>query len=1105
MAKFGLFKSGSGGCSESCRKRRNKEVSHFNKNLVSFWVCVWLLSGAVLVSAQSPVQVPEVVNLNQSEAHTALLEAGLVVGGITQESHPTTSAGIVLSQEPAANATVDAGSPVTIVVSVGITPITVDFSGRITFVDRDPTSKFEVGDIIEGSYTFDTSTPEEAFTADRPNEGRYFGGLSFFSVMIRTKGFHWQFGSNPCRVGCRNTNDRIQTFNDIDQGGGQFDDQMFVASSTPISVSPVEGNIPTFMEVNFFRTRQTVPPFPNMLEDDAVPNSPLIFDDALLFLAYGDPGDNQLITSVNWEPLDLVPVPYVVGTTQEEAEATIQAVGLIPGTITTQTNSSVPVGHVISQNPTPTVFHEQVLGSEINFGFFSNIGPFTHQVGADQFTLSQDSMIDGLQWYGHFNGIDIDPGVVALDFDISFFSETNGLPDKTPIYKQTASARIRDTGMVVSGSPQAGRKIYEFVADGIPPFSVTAGQTVWISIAESDDSTEAVGGTQWLWNFSPFTADDTKAFRLTSTDPDFEIEDWELSTQLGQLAFSLLGSVKVPDGSTVDLVVSLGAELITVPDVGGLLQAEAEDVIGIGGLMVGTIDFESSDQVPAGTVIRQDPPAGTEVEAGTKINLVISSGLPPQITVPNVVEQAQATAESLIRDAGLVVGIITFESSDTVPVGSVIRQTPNAGTEVAENQEVHLVLSSGGMPVFLQSPNQPGQFVIEAENFSSREGSDARDWLVVPSESSGVPSEFLNFRGSGYIQALPDSVVGSDPLAPPFVDYKICIQQPGTYRLFARWDSINDQSDTFYASVVEIKDGTGGSIADWYRYVKIPDDRNFATEGWFGNGGFEQTNSPFSNGEAPVVWEFLNPGIHTLRLDMREDGAAIDALVFQLSNLTSPAGDGPDVTPIGILEDCQITPTGPDLSITTLDKNQLKYDGQTLSVSGSIGAILKNNGNEPIASSFDLLFFEDRNENQTFDQGVDENLGFLTVSDGLGPGETLSVTTALSGTVLFSGNVIWGFVDSQNVVVEANENNNFTNCGKFCLLEDSPDNGPVTWRVEDGGNGHTYQAVLVPGPEGINWTDANAAAESLGNGWHLATITSQEENDFIFSLVTGKT
>jgi hypothetical protein len=54
----------------------------------------------------------------------------------------------------------------------------------------------------------------------------------------------------------------------------------------------------------------------------------------------------------------------------------------------------------------------------------------------------------------------------------------------------------------------------------------------------------------------------------------------------------------------------------------------------------------------------------------------------------------------------------------------------------------------------------------------------------------------------------------------------------------------------------------------------------------------------------------------------------------------------------------------------------------------------------------------------------------------------------------------------------------------------------LQWQVSDGGNGHFYQ--LVSAPAGINWNDANTAAEDLGG--YLATITSAAENEFVYAL-----
>lgn len=56
----------------------------------------------------------------------------------------------------------------------------------------------------------------------------------------------------------------------------------------------------------------------------------------------------------------------------------------------------------------------------------------------------------------------------------------------------------------------------------------------------------------------------------------------------------------------------------------------------------------------------------------------------------------------------------------------------------------------------------------------------------------------------------------------------------------------------------------------------------------------------------------------------------------------------------------------------------------------------------------------------------------------------------------------------------------------------------VEWPVAEGGNGHFYQAILVP--DRILWEDADTAAASLGG--YLATSGSAAENAFLFSLVT---
>src|SRR5207302_756551 len=141
---------------------------------------------------------------------------------------------------------------------------------------------------------------------------------------------------------------------------------------------------------------------------------------------------------------------------------------------------------------------------------------------------------------------------------------------------------------------------------------------------------------------------------------------------------------------------------VLVPNVVGQMQAAATSAIIGAGLTLGTVTMQSSTTVASGNERKQGPAAGTSVANGSAVNLVVSSG-PAQVAVPNVVGQTQAAATSAISGAGLTVGTVTMQSSTTVASGSVISESPTAGTMVAVGSAVSLVVSSG--PAQVAVPN----------------------------------------------------------------------------------------------------------------------------------------------------------------------------------------------------------------------------------------------------------------------------------------------------------------------------------------------------------------------------------------------------------------
>jgi PASTA domain-containing protein len=137
-----------------------------------------------------------------------------------------------------------------------------------------------------------------------------------------------------------------------------------------------------------------------------------------------------------------------------------------------------------------------------------------------------------------------------------------------------------------------------------------------------------------------------------------------------------------------------GASMVAVPNVVGSTQAAATTSITGAGLTVGAVTMQSSSTATSGTVISENPAAAASVTKGSAVALVVSSG-PAMVAVPNVVGNTQAAATTAITGAGLTLGTVTMQSSNTVTSGNVISESPAAATSVASGSAVALVVSTG--------------------------------------------------------------------------------------------------------------------------------------------------------------------------------------------------------------------------------------------------------------------------------------------------------------------------------------------------------------------------------------------------------------------------
>ncbi|MBD1539887.1 serine/threonine protein kinase [Arthrobacter sp. S13_S34] len=173
----------------------------------------------------------------------------------------------------------------------------------------------------------------------------------------------------------------------------------------------------------------------------------------------------------------------------------------------------------------------------------------------------------------------------------------------------------------------------------------------------------------------------------------------------------------------VALYVSKGPQLFPLPVLAGGTLEEAKNGLNAADMALGPVTEQFDEQAPAGTVLSQDPAAGTDVRRGTPVSLVVSKG-PEPIPVPLVVGQDQDDAVDAITAAGLRADVAGEEVfSRDIPKGAVVSQAPAEGT-LTRGGTVTLTISKG--PRMVEVPSYIGKQAKEAEQALRQLGFDVK-------------------------------------------------------------------------------------------------------------------------------------------------------------------------------------------------------------------------------------------------------------------------------------------------------------------------------------------------------------------------------------------
>ncbi len=198
-------------------------------------------------------------------------------------------------------------------------------------------------------------------------------------------------------------------------------------------------------------------------------------------------------------------------------------------------------------------------------------------------------------------------------------------------------------------------------------------------------------------------------------------------------------------GSDITVVISLGHPV--VPDLAiGSTPEEAQRAVQQADLSP-RLDPDAArfdDDVPAGAVLRLQPPSGTMLTVGAPVTVVLSKG-PAPITVPDVRGMGQTQALSVLARAGLKVQV-QRQFDDQVAGGHAIGTDPRAGTGAARGTNVILLVSTA--PVV---PNVVGLSVAQARQELADAGLNS-----TVSQSLG---------GFGFLGGFSDRVISQSPEA----------------------------------------------------------------------------------------------------------------------------------------------------------------------------------------------------------------------------------------------------------------------------------------------------------------------------------------------------
>jgi serine/threonine-protein kinase len=181
--------------------------------------------------------------------------------------------------------------------------------------------------------------------------------------------------------------------------------------------------------------------------------------------------------------------------------------------------------------------------------------------------------------------------------------------------------------------------------------------------------------------------------------------------------FAALGVLAVIALATALWLNQTGAEKVSVPQLQGQTQADAQAALTQAGLRFTAGETVQNSTCDKGTVVGQNPPFGQRVEKNSAVTVQICGG-PKQVTIPpGLVNSTLENVQAQLENLGLKVDVKEVDGS--AQKGTVTQVDPKSGSKVLENSTVEVEVSRGNVN---EVPNVLGLSKEEATRLLENSG-----------------------------------------------------------------------------------------------------------------------------------------------------------------------------------------------------------------------------------------------------------------------------------------------------------------------------------------------------------------------------------------------